>query len=445
MAYSPFARSKITLFCLIVFFLILGAKLFLLQIVHGKTYSESADRQYVTPKGDIYERGTIFFQNKSVGGKDGQLIAAATQVTGYKMAINPTKIQDKESVYKKLSKIIILDQDDFILKAIKADDPYEEVAHHLSKEKADAVTAMKIPGVTIYKEKWRFYPGDNLASHLLGLVGYKGNTLGGRYGLERQYDSLLTKNGDNPYINFFAEVFSNINKALFDSDEKTGDIVTTIEPSVQGYLEKKLTEVKEKYKTDSIGGIIMNPTDGSIYALSVKPDFDPNNFSQEKESSIFSNPIVENVFEFGSVVKPLNMASALDAGVVTPETTYDDKGEVIVEKHEIFNFDKKGRGPGTTMQDVLNQSLNTGMVFVEKKLGKERLREYLLSYGIKDKTGIDLPNETSGLVSNILTSPREIEYANAAFGQGIALTPIGLIRALASISNGGDFGGAQVG
>ena len=438
MAYSPFARSKITLFCLIVFFLILGAKLFLLQIVHGKTYSESADRQYVTPKGDIYERGTIFFQNKSVGGKDGQLIAAATQVTGYKMAINPTKIQDKESVYKKLSKIIILDQDDFILKAIKADDPYEEIAHHLSKEKADAVTAMKIPGVTIYKEKWRFYPGDNLASHLLGLVGYKGNTLGGRYGLERQYDSLLTKNGDNPYINFFAEVFSNINKALFDSDEKTGDIVTTIEPSVQGYLEKKLTEVKEKYKTDSIGGIIMNPTDGSIYALSVKPDFDLNNFSQEKESSIFSNPIVENVFEFGSVVKPLNMASALDAGVVTPETTYDDKGEVIVEKHEIFNFDKKGRGPGTTMQDVLNQSLNTGMVFVEKKLGKERLREYLLSYGIKDKTGIDLPNETSGLVSNILTSPREIEYANAAFGQGIALTPIGLIRALASISNGGN-------
>ena len=438
MAYSPFARSKITLFCLIVFFLILGAKLFLLQIVHGKTYSESADRQYVTPKGDIYERGTIFFQNKSVGGKDGQLIAAATQVTGYKMAINPTKIQDKESVYKKLSKIIILDKDDFIIKAIKADDPYEEIAHHLSKEKADAVTAMKIPGVTIYKEKWRFYPGDNLASHLLGLVGYKGNTLGGRYGLERQYDSLLTKNGDNPYINFFAEVFSNINKALFDSDEKTGDIVTTIEPSVQGYLEKKLTEVKEKYKTDSIGGIIMNPTDGSIYALSVKPDFDLNNFSQEKESSIFSNPIVENVFEFGSVVKPLNMASALDAGVVTPETTYDDKGEVIVEKHEIFNFDKKGRGPGTTMQDVLNQSLNTGMVFVEKKLGKERLREYLLSYGIKDKTGIDLPNETSGLVSNILTSPREIEYANAAFGQGIALTPIGLIRALASISNGGN-------
>ena len=147
---------------------------------------------------------------------------------------------------------------------------------------------------------------------------------------------------------------------------------------------------------------------------------------------------MEGVLEFGSVVKPLVMAGALNMGVVTPEMTYNDKGSVIVEDYEIFNFDKKGRGPGTSMQEVLNQSLNTGMVFVEKKMGKENLRDYLLAYGIKDKTGIDLPNETSGLVSNILTSPREIEYANAAFGQGIALTPVELIRALASLANSGN-------
>ena len=432
MTYSFIFRSRIILLCLTLFSLILLTKLFWVQIMHGDAYAESADRQYVTPRSDIYERGTIFFKSK-----DGQLISAATQTAGFKIAINPGKIIDGESVYEKLSKIIVvLDRQDFIIKVAKINDPYEEVANRLSKKEADAISLLKIPGVNIFKEKWRFYPGETLASHALGLVGYREAELGGRYGLERQYNAELSRKNNNPYVNFFAEVFSNINKTLFKNETEEGDIITAIEPQVQNFLEKKLMEVKEKYLVDLIGGIIMNPQDGSIYAMGVKPDFYPNNFSKTKTCT-FSNPLVESVLEFGSVVKPLVMAGAIDAGVLTADTTYNDKGLVIVENKEITNFDKKGRGPGTSMQEVLNQSLNTGMVFVEQKLGKEKMRDYLFSYGIKDKTGIDLPNETSGLVGN-LNSPREIEYANAAFGQGIALTPVELIRALASLANGGN-------
>jgi len=132
----------------------------------------------------------------------------------------------------------------------------------------------------------------------------------------------------------------------------------------------------------------------------------------------------------------LIMVSGIDAKVINAETKYDDKGFVQIEKKVISNFDKKGRGPNTTMQDVISQSLNTGMVLIYQKLGKEKMRDYLFSFGIKEKTNIDLPNETFGLVNN-LNSPRQIEYANASFGQGIALTPIQMARALSVIANGG--------
>lgn len=437
MKSSFLTRSRITLVCILIFGLVLVAKLFLVQVVHSSTYAEVAERQYATPSSSIFERGTIYFERQ-----DGQLVSAATQMLGFKLAIYPPKIADAkeaQNAYEKLSKIVTtIDQEEFMAKAAKKNDPYEDVVGHLSKEQADAISALKIPGVNIFKEKWRFYPGGDSAAHTLGIVAYKGDDLSGRYGLERQYDSVLKRDIDSPYVNFFAEVFSNINDTFFKDKPRAGDVVSTIEPVVQEFLDKKLTEVRERYSIDSIGGIIMNPMDGSIYAMDVKPDFNPNDFSKIKSAAAFSNPLVEHVLEFGSVVKPLVMAAALNEKVLTANTSYNDKGEVTVEKHQIFNFDKKGRGPGTTMQDVLNQSLNTGMVFVEQKLGRKNLREYLLAYGLKEKTGIDLPNETSGLVSNIETSPREIEYANAAFGQGVAFTPIELIRALASLSNGGN-------
>jgi cell division protein FtsI (penicillin-binding protein 3)/stage V sporulation protein D (sporulation-specific penicillin-binding protein) len=408
--------------------LIILSRLFFIQVIHRNDYINRADRQYVTPASNIFNRGSIFFTKK-----DGSLVAAGTITAGFKLAMVPKDIVDAEGTYAKLSPYIKMTKETFLSKVAKKDDPYEEIAKELSKEQITEVENLKIKGISTVKDNWRSYPGNNLASHTIGFMAYKGDTLSGQYGLERIYDTTLSKPKDELYVNFFAEVFSNIRDTV--SNTNKGDIITTIEPVTQYTLESELLNTLEKWKADQIGGIIINPQNGEIYAMAGLPDFDLNNFGSVSDVGVYRNPLIENVFEFGSVIKPLVMAGAIDAGVVTPETTYFDSGSVTIDKKVINNFDKKGRGT-VSMQEVLNQSLNTGMVFAESKLGHDKFRSYMKSYGIGEKTGIDLPNETSGLIGN-LDSPRNIEYANASFGQGIALTSMEAVRAFSVLANGG--------
>lgn len=422
-------RIRIVIVCIFLVAIILLGRLFFVQIIHKNLYAERADRQYVTPSSNIFNRGSIFFSKK-----DGSLSAAGTIISGFKMAILPKDIADPSDTYSKLSPYLKMDKETFISKASKKDDPYEEIATELSKEQIDEIENLNIKGISIFKDNWRSYPGNNLASHTLGFLAYKGDSLTGQYGLERFYNGTLSKPKDEAYVNFFAEVFSNIRDTI--SNTNKGDIITTIEPVTQYTLEEELKATMDEWHAEAAGGIIINPQTGEIYAMAGLPNFDLNNFRSVPDVGVYRNPIIENVFEFGSVIKPLVMASAIDVGVVTPATTYYDAGSVVVDKKTINNFDKKGRGIAS-MQDVLDQSLNTGMVFVENKLGHDKFRSYMKSYGIGEKTGIDLPNETSGLISN-LDSPRNIEYANASFGQGIALTPIEAVRAFSVIANGGN-------
>ncbi len=405
---------------------VIVARLFQIQVVRGSSYQQLGENSYSSKTANI-DRGVIYFK-----GKDGGLVGGAVMKTGYSLVLKPDLISDPEALYTKLDPFIDMEKEEFVSKASKKGDPHEEIQNRLTLEEVNKIKLLQEKGVSMPSETWRFYPGSVLASQVLGIVAFKGDDLGGRYGIERSYEDTLRGEKSKISVNIFAELFSGLTG---DSDDGIGDLVTTIEPTVELQLEKSLSNIKEKWGARTVGGIIMDPRTGEIIAMATSPSFDANNFKDIESVSVLSNPSVERVYEFGSVVKPLIMAAALDRGVVTPETTYFDSGFVQVEDKVINNFDKKGRGL-VSMQDVLNQSLNTGMVFVFNRLGSDNMRDYLTNYGIRDKTGIDLPGEVRPLTSN-LESPRDLEYANASFGQGIAMTPVNLISALSILANGG--------
>ena len=426
-------RRRIRVLIGVIVFLGLGiiGRLFSLQIINQKSYKERAERQYLTPASESFNRGIIYFTKK-----DGTTVAAATVATGFKLAINPPKIGDIQKTYEALNAIVPIDSETFLTRANKKTDPYEEVAEHLDSNQAESITTLNLAGVNIYRQKWRFYPGAELAAKAIGFVSYKENDLIGRYGLESYYNDVLSRGQNSFYVNFFAEIFANVQSTLFKNKSSTGDVVTTIEPTVESQLESTIDKVQKKWNSEAVGGLIMNPKTGEIIAMAHVPTFDLNEYGKEKDVSIYANPFSQNVYEMGSIIKPLVMAGAIDAKVVTPETTYIDQGFVKVQDRTFNNFDKKGRGKAT-MQDVLSQSLNTGMVFVEQKMGKDLFKEYMLNrYHIGEKTGIDLPSEVNGLVSGLKT-PNDVNYASAAFGQGIATSPINIVRAYASLANGG--------
>lgn len=430
-------RSKdridfVMLVWLIVAVLIVS-RAFYVQVFKHTYYTTVADKQYVSNVPVNFDRGNIYFSRYK-----GTIVPVAQLRTTYRITIDPTQISNASALYSRFTEVIALNKGEFLAKATKVNDLYEEIAKDVSEDDIALLKKKRLVGVSYLKDNKRSYPQDSVGSKLIGFVGSDGVHVRGQYGLERYYDDVLTRRSSDTSINFFAELFTDIKKTIVSNEDKQqGDIVLTIDAEAERVLHQTLVETKETWKSDTIGGIIMDPQTGRIIAMDALPSYNPNTFSDVHDATNFQNQIVSGVYEMGSIIKPITMASAIDAKVIDEnKTTYNDTGFRDLNGYKVRNFDGKPRGPGTTMQTILDKSLNVGIVFLVEQLGSKEFKNYFKKFGIGSETGIDLPGEASGLTKN-LDSPVFVDSATAGFGQGIAITPIQTIRALAVLGNGG--------
>src|SRR3989344_247360 len=413
-------------FCLLAFLFV--ARLYFVQVVWGAKYEKDAASQYVAASPDTGSRGNIYFT-----AKDGGLVPGEVRQGGWRIAIKPQEIADARQTYAQLNALTPVDRERFMAGAAKQDDPYEEVAYRVPDAESGKIRALKLPGVLLVQDQWRFYPAHELAAQVVGFVGYQGYTKTGVYGLEKRWQDTLAERSSGLYINPFAEIFTNLQAAVSsDPSAHEGSIVTSIEPSVERRLEGTLAEISKAYTPKLAGGIVMDPRTGKVIAMAARPAFDPNTYGTVSNANVFTNPLVESIYEMGSIIKPLTMAAGIDTGAVTPLTTYRDTGCIEKSGKKICNYDKLARGV-VNMQDVLNHSLNLGASFVVDRMGHEGFGTYVQAYRLGEKTGIDLPNEATGRIQSIQNG-YDVDYASASFGQGIAVSPVAMTRALSALA-----------
>ncbi len=417
----------------LIAFLII-CRLYQVQVINAEHFQAKAESQYIHTKSDLYSRGSILFTSR-----DGSTLSAAAVDSGYVLAANTAHITKPIPEFCNTLTEYLEDGVDKCIDRISSPGRlYVELAQRLDSSQSKDVQELGLDGAALYKNQWRYYPGESLAARSIGFVGFTdedGTELRGKYGLERQYDDVLFEKRQVMSVNFFAELFSNLGQLVKHKDsETTGDVVTYLEPSVSRMLDSVLLETNEEFNSKLTGAIVMRPDTGEIVAMNAVPSFDLNN---RKGATIdqFRNPLVENVYEFGSTIKALTVAAGLDSGAITAGSTYYDSGSLELNGYTIKNFDGRGRGT-VPMQEILNQSLNTGVSWIVSEMGKENFRDYFLNFKLGSETGIDLPNEAFGLVDN-LNAAGDVQYATASFGQGIAMTPIAATRALATLGNGG--------
>jgi len=319
----------------------------------------------------------------------------------------------------------------------KENDPYEPIERKVSDTVAKEVERANLPGIHLLKERFRFYPEGASFAHITGFVSPSDDgAYSGKYGLEGYFDEMLAGSGGYTFEEKDTRGrWIGIGTRRIEPAENGPDIVLTLDRAVQFVACGILDKAVEQYEADSGSLIILDPETGGIMAMCGAPTFDPNVYNEVENIEVYNNQAVFSAYEPGSVFKPLVMAAAIDLGVVSPTDSFEDLGEVKIDRFTIRNSDLKAHG-WVTMTQVLQQSLNTGMIYVMRQMGEPQMARFVRAFGFGAASGIELNTEVAGNVE-ALERGGEIYFATASYGQGITVTPLQMAAAYGALAANG--------
>ncbi|WP_353892815.1 penicillin-binding transpeptidase domain-containing protein [Proteinivorax hydrogeniformans] len=403
-----------------MFSLLIG-RLFWVQFVGGTQYLERAERQWFRHVTIQPQRGQIYDRN-------GDLLAGSASAET--IVVIPSAIEEPAKVVEKLSNVLDL-EDEAIYNRLNSDASEVYLKRRVDDKTAQKVKELEIKGIRTIPESKRFYPHERLASHVLGFMG----TDKGLEGIEAHYqDELAGVPGTSLYTSDGSGRELPGGVANYKAPVEGLDLTLTIDHYIQHIVESKMQITMEEFEPEGISVIAVDPNTGEILALANKPDFEPESFA-DYPSSTWRNAAITNSFEPGSTFKIATMAVGLEENVFKPTDTYICKGYKEVLGTRIRNWDRRANGEQTYTQAVVRSS-NTAFVDIGLDLGKDTLFKYIHGLGFGQRTGIDLPGETTGILFNTQTMT-DLDLAVTSFGQGNAVTPIQQIMGVAAVANGG--------
>jgi cell division protein FtsI (penicillin-binding protein 3) len=409
-------------------FLAMGARLFVLQIVDAPAYAQLASQQRDRTVEFPARRGAIFDRN-------GEPLAISVDLKT--IYTDPEMVEDPEGAAEQLAPVLNQPYEILLQKLsgpMPGDDAprFEYLMRQAPPRISEKVAELALPGVFMQDEAKRYYPGKRLASHVVGFADTDGV---GLEGIEAQYDDVLQ--GTAGRMTFEQDLEGNVlpgGDVDMDRAEPGRALFLTIDKQLQYFTQLTLADAAAKYHAEAGTAIVMRPESGEILALANYPDFDPNEPSESQPVAL-QNRALNYVYEPGSAFKIVTASAALEEKVVTPRSEFIVP-DAMPYAGEIFNDSHPHPTMKMTTTEIIEQSSNVGTIQIALNLGGDKLDEYVRKFGFGEPTGLDFPGESSGIVidQDDWTGPT---IATIPIGQGIAVTPLQMASAYATLANGG--------